>query len=250
MKMQMFSSVCFYNAVSSRIASYLIYPSDATKRNQYYSKQILEGVFDESKDINLAKIFKDHAEVMALITPLAHQYRSPNKGYILKPAFVAGHLLLAMIRMKISGIEPSLQKAYYFYLEITQKDPENWGVERVGIRQIEQAWSEFKSVAHIGLVVGKLGVTQYVDQYPVFLSSIYRVQKLYLDIISSSDYLDFEIWEMPFLDQLTWQKNSTVYSPRFIENLKRTMVFDKLNEDELNIMLKYSKTYFKRGSAK
>ena len=105
-------------------------------------------------------------------------------------------------------------------------------------------------MAHIGLVVGKLGVTQYVDQYPVFLSSIYRVQKLYLDIISSSDYLDFEIWEMPFLDQLTWQKNSTVYSPRFIENLKRTMVFDKLNEDELNIMLKYSKTYFKRGGAK
>lgn len=250
MEMQMFSSVCFYNAVSSRIASYLIYPNDTAKRNQYYSKQILDGVFDESKNINLAQIFKDHAEVMAKITSLAHQYRSPNNGYILKPAFVAGHLLLAMIRMKISGIEPSLQKAYYFYLETTQKDPANWGIERIGIRQIEQAWSEYKNIAHIGLVAGKLGVTQHVDQYPIFLSSIYRVQKLYLDIINNSDHLNFEIWEMPFLDRLTWQRNNKIYPSGFITTFHKSLIFDKLNSDELNIMHEYSKTYFKRGGAK
>lgn len=247
--MQINNSVNFYDAISGRLGSYLLYPNDKGKRAGYYSKLLLDNIY-ENKMLDLPKIFVEHSQVMAEISPLANQYRSPNKGYSLRPCYIAGHLLLAMIRMKISGIDPSLQKAYYFYMEITQKDPMNWGIEKSGIRQIEQVWSEFKSIAHLGLVIGKLGNTQNVKDYPVFLSSIYRVQKLYLDIIKESEYLNFEIWEFPFLDQLTWKKNNKVYPPSFIMSFYKTLVFDKLNSDELNIMHEYSKAYFKRGGAR
>lgn len=246
---QIKSSVCYYDAVINDIASYLIYPNNKIKRSQYTSKQLLNHIFSENSKVDLSHIFTNFTREMVQITPEANQYSPPHKGYSLSNQFIAGHLLLAMIRMSISGITPSLNKAYYFYLEITQKDHLNWGKKQKKIRQLEQVWSEYKSIAHLALVVGGLGNTQDIEHYPTFLSALYRTQKLYLDIIEQNQNFDFQIWQLPFLDQLKWNQYSKEYPSIFIRKFMRTAVFEKLNEQEQNIMYEYSRAYIKKGGA-
>lgn len=249
MKMQITNSLTYYEAIIGRLASYLLYPNDKSKRGGYYSKLFLDHMH-EKKESNLHEVYEKFPKVMAELVQFSHNYHSPKKGYSLNHHMIVGQILLAMIRMKVSGIEPSLHKAYYFFCEIVAQDPQNFGIPKKGLRQLEQAWEKYKSVAHISLVIGMLGNTQDIAKYPLLLSSLYRTQKLYLDIIKNSPHLNFEIWEFPSLGELTWDKDNKNYPLSFIKGFNQSIVFEALNEHEKNIMLKYSKGYFNKGGAK
>lgn len=230
-----------YEVISYALDAYLKYPNKEDERDKYFAHLMADFIF---KSQNLSNILHEHSQAASVLLPLSHDYKSPPKGYRFLHASIAGHVLLAMIRMKISNIEPTVLKASYLYIESVQNDPNNIDKKKKNKRQIKEAWSNFKSVAHITLVAGAFGDNIPMQQYPSFLASLYCVQKIYLDILEKNKSLDVDIWKLPNLDKLYWDSNEITPPKEFMQRFNNVLTFDALSKEEETLLSKYSNSYF------
>lgn len=233
MKIEFKCTLSNHEAIINRIEAYLKYPKDAQQREALDAKFVLDNLL-KNKSM-LEKSASNNIRNFIELVDLAQKYVPPHKGkYVFRELALVGHFLSAMIRMEISGIEPSLKKAYKFYEEIDCKHPDNMGLPKAKRRQLEQAWEKYQSVAHIALV---FGASRDIEiQYPALISSLYSVQHLYLKIINKSKFLDVTIWELPNLDNLVWSRNQVKPPLIFIRGFLNFLDFKKLNEDEIKIL--------------
>ncbi|MGQ4612500.1 hypothetical protein ACUIJ1_06190 [Acinetobacter junii] len=224
-----------YEAIEMVLQSYLEYPTDEVGREQYFSNRMLNFIYERNSN-DLSRIFAEHSNSMAKLSLSDRAYKPPRNGYKFHHAYIAAQCLLAMIRMKVSGIEPSLLKAQFFYEQYIQQGMS----KKVEDRTVKTAWTEYRSVAHLALVGGVFGECT-PQKYPHFLATLYVVQKKYLEIIKDNKYQDFDIWEIPPLNKLYWNREQITPPKEFLEKYNSFITFEPFNEKELEIFKIYSK---------
>ena len=223
-----------YEVIFMALESYLKYPTNEDIREQFFSKSMFSFIHEHNSN-DLGRIFTDQGAIMAKLSISDRAYKPPRNGYKFHHAYIAAQCLLTMIRMKVSGIEPTVLKAQFFYEQYIQQTMQ----KKVEERTIKTAWTDYKRVAHIALVGGLLEECT-LQKYPHFLATLYVVQKKYLEIIKDNQYQDFDIWEIPPLSDLYWDRDQITPPKEFLERYNSLVIFEPFNEEELKIFRMYS----------
>lgn len=224
-----------YEVIEVALQSYLEYPNNEDLREQYFSNWMHSSILERNSN-ELGRIFEEHSSSMAKLSLSGRAYKSPRNGYKFHHAYIAANCLLTMIRMKVSGIEPSLLKAQFFYKEYIQQDM----TKKINERTIKTAWAKYRSVAHLALVGGVFFEECSPQEYPHYLATLYTVQKKYLEILKDNQYQDFDIWEIPPLSDLYWDHDQITPPKEFLEKYNSLVTFEHFNEEELKIFRMYS----------
>lgn len=114
-------SLSLYKTVINLITIYMLHPKDEIKRQEMFSYYTMTDITKNASSVELTYLYTIHPSNLALITPSSLAYKKPNKGYSFDKHSIAADLLILMLRMQISGITPSLRKAIYAYLTLSNK---------------------------------------------------------------------------------------------------------------------------------